>query len=108
MEHRWGERVTLGALVWLDGGARGGAEGHVVNVSRSGALIRTQLKLFRLSRVDFELNGRQMSSYVTRIAGDEVGVEWCGPPPEMPALRRLQRPSYPPSHPPCRLHRKIS
>ena len=91
MEHRWGERIALDETVWLNCGVRGRAHGQIINISRSGALIRTPLALCRLSRVDFELHGRLMSSYVTRVAGSDIGVEWCGLPPEMFARGRPQR-----------------
>ena len=49
----------------------------MVNISSSGALIRTNLSLTVLARVDIHLNGHAISSFVTRVDSSGIGVEWC-------------------------------
>ncbi len=53
------------------------AEARIVNISRSGALIRTNLPLTVMARVDIHLNGHAISSFVTRVESSGIGVEWC-------------------------------
>ncbi len=77
MEHRWGERVSVDVPVRLRCRASAVAEARIVNISRSGALIRTNLSLTVMARVDIHLNGHAISSFVTRVESGGMGVEWC-------------------------------
>jgi hypothetical protein len=83
MEHRWGKRVPVDVPVRLRCRAGDMAEGRIVNISLSGALIRTHASLGRLTRVDIHLNGRVIPSYVSRIDSTGIGVEWCEPSQEI-------------------------
>jgi hypothetical protein len=77
MEHRWGERVSVDIPILLRRHARRSAEARIANISQSGALIRTNLPLPLMGRVDIHVNGHALSSFVTRIESSGVGVEWC-------------------------------
>ncbi len=83
MEHRWGNRVSVDVPVGLRCRASAEAEARIVNISRSGALIRTHLSLTVLARVDIHLNGHAISSFVTRVESAGIGVEWCEPSPKI-------------------------
>jgi len=83
MEHRWGNRVSVDVPVGLRCRASAEAEARIVNISRSGALIRTHLSLTVLARVDIHLNGHTISSFVTRVESTGIGVEWCEPSPKI-------------------------
>jgi hypothetical protein len=83
MEHRWGERVSVDIPILLRRHARRSAEARIANISQSGALIRTNLPLPLLGRVDIHVNGHTLSSFVTRIESSSVGVEWCESSPKL-------------------------
>ena len=77
MEHRWGKRISVDIPVQLQ--TRGGIVtiGRILNISRTGALIKVGTALPLFARVDIHVNGHSMPSYVARIDGDLLGVEWC-------------------------------
>ena len=77
MEHRWGKRIAVDIPVELQ--TRGGivTAGRMLNISRTGALIKTAADLPVFARVDIHVNGHSMPSYVARADGDLIGVEWC-------------------------------
>jgi hypothetical protein len=77
MEHRWGKRALVDVPVRLRCRAGRVAGGRIVNISRSGALIRTHLALARLAYVDIHINGVAAASFVTRVESGGIGVEWC-------------------------------
>src|SRR5271157_2411766 len=77
MEHRWGKRVSVDIPVRLRCRASAVVEARIVNISRSGALIRTNLPLTVMARVDIYLNEDAISSFVTRVESSGIGVEWC-------------------------------
>ena len=52
MEYRWGKRALVDVPARLRCCAGQVADGRIANISRSGALIRTDLMLARLTRVD--------------------------------------------------------
>jgi len=86
MEHRYGGRVSVDLPVRLQ--RRGGdlVNGRIVNISRSGALIRTSLPLTSLAFVDIHLEGQIVASFVTRVEDHDIGVEWCNSLPAIDAI----------------------
>jgi hypothetical protein len=77
MEHRWGNRISVDVPVRLRHRGGDAGEGRVVDISQSGAFIRTKVVFGDLARVDVQFDGRVVPSYVTRVASNGVGVEWC-------------------------------
>jgi hypothetical protein len=61
MEHRWGKRVSVDIPILRRHHARCLAEARIVNISQSGALIRTNLPMPLLGRVDVHVKGRKAS-----------------------------------------------
>ncbi|MDE2349764.1 MAG: PilZ domain-containing protein [Gammaproteobacteria bacterium] len=86
MEHRWGKRISVNLPVQLQ--TRGGivTAGRILNISRTGALIKAQTALPVFARVDVYVNDRSMPSYVARADGDLLGVEWCDSPVTRPIM----------------------
>jgi PilZ domain len=84
MEHRWGERVELRLTVELSSGSSLPVAGSMVNVSSSGAFVRTTGR--RPPRGPVEVTfaepgsdrGRvvQLPGYVVRESSTGVGIEW--------------------------------
>ncbi len=84
MEHRWGERRTVSRQVRLR--TRGGvaAEGVVINVSISGAFIRTHLPASLLSYVRVHVQSKQVNrrvsaaveGQVVRLCAEGFALEW--------------------------------
>ena len=83
MEHRWGKRIPTDIPVRLR--CRMGTEfdGRIVNISGSGALIRVTCPLNLLLRIDIDLDGHSIPSFVSRVESNGVGVEWCVPSPDL-------------------------
>lgn len=77
MEHRWGKRVSVDFPVQLRSTSGAVAAGRIADVSTSGALIRTDLKLDPLMRVDIFIGDLPVPAYVVRTPSGAVGVEWC-------------------------------
>jgi hypothetical protein len=83
MEHRWGQRIVTNVPVSLVGAPAAIGVGRILNVSTTGALVRTRLPLPLLSVVCLETAdpylrpiGRLMGC-VVRDGGSEIGIEWC-------------------------------
>ena len=84
MEHRWGNRVSVDIGVRIS--ARVGiiGVGRILDISVSGAWIRTRLDLSALSRVMLAFDpipvlkheGSSVGAYVTRTSREGFGVEW--------------------------------
>ncbi len=53
-------------------------DGHLVNISLSGAFIRTQMVLARFAPLEVELMGCIIPSFVVRVLSDGIGTEWSG------------------------------
>jgi len=81
VEHRWGKRVSVSIPVRFSGRDGGAAQGYIVNISGSGALIRAAQAVHRLARVDVDIDGHIFPSYVSRVDGSGFAVEWCESPP---------------------------
>jgi len=79
MEHRWGKRIPTDIAVRLRCPTGNEFDGRIVNISGSGALISVRCPLNLLLRIDIDLAGRSIPSFVSRVATDGVGVEWCLP-----------------------------
>jgi hypothetical protein len=84
MEHRWGQRKPAyqGVRILTAGGIA--ARGHILNVSISGAFIRTPLPAPILSVVRVALvadNRSRVSATATaqvvRKTAEGLGLEWC-------------------------------
>lgn len=85
MEHRLGSRMQVRLPARLD--VRGGrsALGLLLNVSLSGAYVKTSGSFRPLTRVDVGFDcGRfadsemtRVAAFVTRTDADGVAVEWC-------------------------------
>jgi hypothetical protein len=95
MEHRWGRRARVDLGIALHPGFGAVARGRLTNVSLSGALVRTDLRLPTFAQVIVELvpqdssDGRaeMISAYVAREAPDGFGLEWTEfSPPAIAAL----------------------
>jgi hypothetical protein len=85
MEHRWGHRVDLQIPMLAELGAHSPVRAHTVNVSLSGAFLRTAIVAVRPVPcfVEFELAGIQPNerhrilAHVVRQTQDGVGIEWA-------------------------------
>lgn len=99
MEHRWGRRARVDMGITLHPGFGKVARGRLANVSLSGALVRTDMRLPTFTRVLVELPSQDSSlesadgapallpAYVVREASDGFGVEWTEfSPPAIAAL----------------------
>jgi hypothetical protein len=75
MEHRWGERFELRAAVRLHCVTRE-IDGHLKDVSLSGAFVHTRLQVPPWTQIELELSGRRIAAYVVRVAADGLGIEW--------------------------------
>lgn len=98
MEHRWGHRICVDIAAPLRSRSGAVAVGRIVNISRSGALIRTNAALPLFARVDIYLEGCSVPSFVARVDGRDIGVEWCEPAHEV--LRTMLRPAHAVADPP--------
>ena len=90
MEHRWGHRkpVYQRVRVLTVGGIA--ARGHILNISVSGAFIRTPLPARLLSVVQIAIvadNRSRVSAtaQVVRKTAEGLGLEWCGHVPNLVA-----------------------
>jgi hypothetical protein len=98
MEHRLGKRTSLNMPVMLNAGLGAFARGRIVNVSLSGALVRTELQLPLLVRITLELKhgattdaSRLVQGCVVRHSAGGLGLEWTefSPPAVADLLRRI-------------------
>jgi hypothetical protein len=99
MEHRWGRRARVDMGITLHPGFGAVARGRLTNVSLSGALVRTEMRLPTFTRVVVELPSQDsnpesgdgaaamLGAYVVRDAPDGFGLEWTEfSPPAIAAL----------------------
>ena len=85
MEHRWGLRKPVYQLVHIRTAGGLASQGHITNVSISGALITTPLSAHPLSIVQIAFvptKGRTRApsallAQVVRRTAQGLGVEWC-------------------------------
>ncbi len=78
MEHRWGTRVLVDIPVRLRCRRGHFVDAHLVNISLSGAFIRTEVALTRFAPLEIELKGCTVPSFVARVHSDGIGAEWSG------------------------------
>ena len=83
-ESRWGDRVRVNIPVQVSVNAWWGADGCMKNLSLSGALVKSDvdLGLNTLIKVSIKMSSpsqraEAITAYVSRKAGEGVGVEWC-------------------------------
>jgi hypothetical protein len=83
-ESRWGDRVRVNIPVQVSVNALCGADGCMKNLSLSGALVKSDvdLGLNTLIKVNIKMaspsqRAAAITAYVSRKAGEGVGVEWC-------------------------------
>jgi hypothetical protein len=83
-ESRWGDRVRVNIPVQVSVNALWGADGCMKNLSLSGALVKSDvdLGLNTLIKVSIKMSSpsqraEAITAYVSRKAGEGVGVEWC-------------------------------
>lgn len=81
-ESRWGDRVPVNIPVQVSANAVEGADGCMKNLSLSGALVKAdvELRLNALIKVSIKMPSQRsaaITAYVSRKAGEGVGIEWC-------------------------------
>ena len=83
MEHRWGKRSSVDIPVVLHAGSGSRIRGRMANLSLSGALVLTDVRLPVFSQVMLELEGLwsnaempPIAAYVARAANGGIGLEW--------------------------------
>lgn len=83
MEHRWGERVEMRLTVQLSCGSSPPVAGSLVNVSASGAFVRTGGRGPARGPVEVLLQERgergrsvRLPAFIVRETADGVGIEW--------------------------------
>lgn len=83
MEHRWGKRSLVDIPVTLHLGSGTAVNARMTNVSLSGALLQTEVRVpvFSQALVELELcdprpHTEFVPGYVVREAVDGVGLEW--------------------------------
>jgi hypothetical protein len=85
MEHRFGRRYPCGSSVRISAGAASEAHGWLLNVSMSGAYIRTALdpppfSLVSVTRIRDDDASIELLASVVRRDANGVGIEWCETP----------------------------
>jgi hypothetical protein len=83
-ESRWGDRVRVNIPVQVSTNALASADGCMKNLSLSGALVKSDvnLGLHSLIKVSIKMpppsqRAAAVTAYVSRKAGEGIGVEWC-------------------------------
>ncbi len=80
MEHRWGKRMPVSLAVQLETPGCGRIPGEMVDVSVSGALIKTRLRLQPLNSLRLivvtEHVRVELPATVARATEDGFAVEW--------------------------------
>ena len=83
-ESRWGERVKVNIPVQVSADALTGADGCMMNLSLSGALMKADVDLgvHSLIRVSIKMtsplqHAETITAYVSRKIKEGVCVEWC-------------------------------
>jgi hypothetical protein len=82
MEHRWGIRVELGAVVELRSAENWSATAVVRDASLSGAFIETDAQPLPLSRVSLRMvarTGEWLEGCVVRVQDGGFAIEWLDP-----------------------------
>jgi hypothetical protein len=82
MEHRWGQRKPAYQRVRVLTAGGIAAQGHILNVSTSGAFIRTPLPARVLSVVQVAIVADNRprvcaTAQVVRKTAEGLGLEWC-------------------------------
>jgi hypothetical protein len=83
MEHRWGERRPIDFAVRFVMMPATVGTGHIVNISSTGAFMRTQITLRLLSLLYLqpmespEDENKLVGATVVRRDATGVGLEWC-------------------------------
>ena len=85
MEHRWGERLPVSLTVKVSAHAFSAHEGRLIDVSVSGANLKTGFELRHLARVTITIllphrakhASRPICAYVARRSESGYGIEWC-------------------------------
>ena len=86
MEHRWGKRIALEIPVRLVTEAGEFMQGQMINLSISGAFVKTPRPLALGAPVELEViprhhplsrNLERVAAHVARRASDGAGMEWC-------------------------------
>lgn len=76
MEHRWGRRFPLLLPVHLQWSGASRTRAQMLDLSVSGALIRTDLAPQLLSRIEVLAEGRVLPAMIVRRTATAIGVEW--------------------------------
>jgi hypothetical protein len=81
-ESRWGDRVRVNIPVQVSTNALAGVDCCMKNLSLSGALVQADVDwgLHTLIKVSIKMPAQRaaaITAYVSRKAGEGVGVEWC-------------------------------
>jgi hypothetical protein len=97
MEHRWGERIAVDIPIKLAVRPYSVRSAHLMNLSLSGAYIKTGFDMRLLARIQvvielplrFKHATPVISAYIARKLLDGCGVEWCefAPQPVLELLR---------------------
>ena len=84
MEHRWGERIQVDIPVRLAAHPFAVRDGHIIDLSVSGALILTELHARLMARVQVSIvapgvkhDAPTLAAYVARVYKSGIGIEWC-------------------------------
>lgn len=95
MEHRWGIRVELGALVEMRSAENWSATAVVRDASLSGAFVEADARPVPLSRVSLRLvarTGEWLEACVVRVEDNGFAIEWLDPGiQELAALLSMRR-----------------
>jgi hypothetical protein len=108
MEHRWGERFPLNLTVRLNAGSTLVLGLRLSNLSVSGGLVDTDVRLPVFSHVvvEFDVLGnsgplkQRVPAYVVRHGQDGIGLEWqeFAPRAIVGLLENTLRTTTPPGH----------
>jgi hypothetical protein len=85
MEHRWGQRATVDIPVRLSVLLYAIRAGRILNLSVSGAWLRSDFELPVCAQLDVAFGSTQASeqwsvpipAYVVRTFRTDIGIEWC-------------------------------
>jgi hypothetical protein len=85
MEHRWGERIPVDFPVRVTALRFSVRDGRLADLSVSGALVKAELDVRVLSRIQIALvlplrlkhESPIVEAFVTRKHRHEFGIEWC-------------------------------
>jgi PilZ domain len=80
-DSRWGDRVRVNIPVQVSANALS-ADGCMKNLSLSGALVKADVDfgVHTLIKVSIKIPSQRaatITGYISRKAGEGVGVEWC-------------------------------